>query len=206
MSLCPQPSEIESQSPECVATKKVTRENRRCLGAECGIDISFMHGLCKYCPKCNKQRNAARDIMASIERDLHTIGKNIAFRHFNRDRYISFDGKYEGPLNKCDTRVEVLKKDHGYHAMPIDVHVRPEPARFNNVTPDDVDWAARQRNFPHSLSMPRVANNFCVYCTEAVVNGAKNEVRVTRGVYLPIKHDCPRVRVYDLQGKLIEVI
>lgn len=206
MSTSQSPVTLETQSPECLSTRKMTRENRKCLGLECGLDISAMHGLCKYCPKCNEQRNAARDIQNDLERELHTIGRNIAFRHFNRDRYLSFDGKYEGPLNKCDTTVEVLKKDHGYHPMPRNVHVRALEPKFNNVTPDDVDWATKQRGFAHSLSMPRTMNNFCPKCTDAVVDDGKHEVRITRGVYRPINHDCPRVFVHDLQGKLIEVL
>ena len=39
---------------------------------------------------------------------------------------------------------------------------------------------------------------------EKVVVGAfANDVE---GVYLPIEHECPAVRVYDLHGKLIEVL
>lgn len=71
---------------------------------------------------------------------------------------------------------------------------------------DDHDWALRQKPFAHSLSMPRTMNNFCPKCTDAVVDDGKHEVRITRGVYRPINHDCPRVFVHDLQGKLIEVL
>lgn len=42
--------------------------------------------------------------------------------------------------------------------------------------------------------------NFCPHCIDVV------GPRKTRGVYLPIEHDCPRTRVYDLQGNLIEVL
>src|SRR6202030_1544831 len=55
----------------------------------------------------------------------------------------------------------LFKKDRGYHAMPIDVHVQPVAPKFSQVTPDDVDWATRQSAFEHSLTMPRKAANFC---------------------------------------------
>lgn len=195
---------LENQSPECVGTDYLAP----LACSVCGKLFEPVRVDQVNCSRaCNTvKKMQVRDAKRAELKTLHTIGKNIAFRHFNRDRYLSFDGKYEGPLNKCDTRVEVLKKDQGYRPMPIDVHVRPVKPKFNNVTPDDVDWATKQRAFPHSLSMPRVANNHCAVCTDAVVDASRNEVRVTRGVYLSIEHECPRVRVYDLQGKLLEVI
>lgn len=214
MSTQPQ-STVELQSPECVPTDYLgclEQEEHSVLGriiaCMCGNEFQVRRKDQKNCTKlcANKVAHGVRDAKRRDNKELHMIGKNIAFRHFNRDRYLSFDGKYEGPLNKCDTTVEVLKKDTGYRAMPIDVHVKPIEPKFNNVTPDDVDWATKQKSFPHSLAMPRVANNFCTRCSEAIVDGGKKEVRVTRGVYLPIEHDCPKVRVYDLQGKLMEVL
>jgi hypothetical protein len=50
-----------------------------------------------------------------------------------------------------------------------------------------------------------VYKNFCTCCAEAVVDGAGKTVRVTKGVYLPIEHQCNSVRVYDLRGNLLEV-
>ena len=47
----------------------------------------------------------------------------------------------------------------------------------------------------------RCLKNYCPHCSEDVAG-----TRVTRGCYLPIEHDCPRVRVYDLRGKLLEVL
>jgi hypothetical protein len=88
----------------------------------------------------------------------------------------------------------------------------------------DHDWATNQAPFPHSLPMPRHYNYICLNCTDQVVEvietyehpwskrvGEKpitsvtRVIRETKGVYLPVEHDCPRVRVYDLQGKLLEV-
>lgn len=69
---------------------------------------------------------------------------------------------------------------------------------------DDHDWAQQQKAFPHSLSMPKALKHFCPDCVDTVVSKHKS-VRVTRGVYLPIEHECNRVRVYDLAGKLLEV-
>lgn len=48
--------------------------------------------------------------------------------------------------------------------------------------------------------------NLCTQCTEVVVDEkTARVVRVTKGVYLPVDHDCKRVRVYNLKGQLIEV-
>lgn len=229
------PITISTQSPECLGTENLgaDKSNGSMLG-------QILAAICKQCKEpipvgtrkdakyCSREcqhpatKHIARDMQRDLERELHTIGRNIAFRHFNRDRYLSFDGKYEGPLNKCDTTVEVLKKDHGYHPMPRNVHVRAIEPKFNNVTPDDEQWAkgshlsgcdglpcvcGRSRhNFQHTHSMPRRSKVFCATCTDAVVDDSKKEVRVTKGVYLPIEHECSKLRVYDLTGRLLEVL
>jgi len=69
----------------------------------------------------------------------------------------------------------------------------------------DQEWAAEQTQFPHTLPMPRSLKTFCPDCVDAVLDIARNKyLRTTRGVYLPIDHECNSVRVYDLAGKLRE--
>lgn len=72
------------------------------------------------------------------------------------------------------------------------------------MTIEDHDWANRQKPFPHSHPMPRMRNNFCASCVDVVINRNNEEIRTTRGVYLPIEHVCARIRVYDLRGNLIK--
>lgn len=86
----------------------------------------------------------------------------------------------------------------------INIQPHRQSTRKKHSIIDDHDWASRQQPFPHTLYMPRAYKNFCTDCEESVVNGDKT-VRHTRGVYLPIEHQCNRVRVYDLAGKLLEV-
>jgi hypothetical protein len=50
--------------------------------------------------------------------------------------------------------------------------------------------------FPHSHDMPRLRKNFCPHCAEVVVNG-NSVLRETKGAYLPIEHECPKVDVVD---------
>jgi hypothetical protein len=65
----------------------------------------------------------------------------------------------------------------------------PRSVRFHAVTPEDVAWSSRQSAFPHSQPMPRTLKNYCVSCTEMVTDG-DTVLRETRGMYLPIEHDC----------------
>lgn len=69
---------------------------------------------------------------------------------------------------------------------------------------DDNDWCNKQKPFPHTHSMPRALKNYCVNCRETVIDSFGDTVRVTKGCYMPVDHGCA-TRVYDLQGKLLEV-
>lgn len=169
----------------------------------CGDDILHMRPNAKWCSR-DCQHNSNRGMLRAFNRAFAQVMRNLQFKYINRDKTWSFDGRYEGPLNKPVTTNVKVRKDHGYHPMPFDVHVRPMDKKYSVGTPQDHDWATKQRAFPHSQSMPRAYKSFCANCFEVVVNGA-TELRVTRGVYLPIEHDCNSVRVYDLHGKLLEV-
>lgn len=210
------------QSPECVTTPKVAPGQDSfgflvcCEHSDCyntffnntGYDNQPIKGVPRqYCSRICKSRSRDKKEMQDrvAARSLKQQVVNIVWAHLNRDRYIGFDGKYEGPLNQCFTIEVAIRKDRGYHPMPIDVHVRPVEPKFAQVTPEDVDWAQRQRAFQHSQSMPRPFKTFCTNCVEMVIDTGNKKVRATKGVYLPIEHDCARVRVYDLQGVLLEV-
>lgn len=83
---------------------------------------------------------------------------------------------------------------------------RSHDAKKKPTTLDDHEWVARQRPFPHTQEMPRRFNSYCAQCTEVVLSVKRPwVVRITKGVYLPIEHECNSVRVYNLQGNLIEV-
>lgn len=186
--------------PECVGTLK--HEARKCT--VCGDDIpTEKRSGTKLCSRAC-QHNAARDMTLEMERELKLVARNAWFRMVNRNKALSFDGRYEGPSG---LRVVFSKftKDKVTEHKGVDVHVRPVEPKHSVLTPEDHDHATKQRAFPHSQSMPRAFTSFCTSCIEMVIDTRQSEVRVTRGVYLPIEHDCARVRVYDLVGKLIEV-
>lgn len=151
----------------------------------------------------NKQRDAARAEARKLK--AHVV--NIAYRHLNRDRYFSFDGKYEGPANKCITFTVGIKKDKGYHPMPRAVHCEPLPVKIvDSVTvhSEGTQQAIWTKPFPHTSTMPRTHKTYCAVCVEMVIDESERRVRVTKGVYLPIEHKCGCVRVYDLRGNLLE--
>lgn len=163
----------------------------------------------EYCSK--RCRGKARDEKELKDRANNRTLKqqivNIAFGHLNRDRYIGFDGRYEGPLNKPVTLIVTIRKDKGYHPMPIDVHVKPLDVKDNSNRDilADQDWCNRQRAFPHTNPMPRAFHAFCTQCVDMVIDAKASIVRATKGVYLPVNHDCARVRVFNLMGELLEV-
>lgn len=183
----------------CVGTQTLTR---KC--ARCGTEISNGFGRPrKYCVDCNVHRNAAREMQSTMKKELRVVLANIVYSYLNRDRYFSFDGRYEGPLNKSITFVMRHKKDKGYHPMPVDVHVEPAAPKFTMVTIEDVEWGKKQGRT--TQQMPRRFNSFCADCVEVVIDRESKKVRVTKGVYLSIEHECKRVRFYNLHGALLEV-
>lgn len=187
---------------KCATTQEV--EGRLCEA--CDADISHKRPQAKFCSRAcahSATNNFARDMEAEMLRELKTVTRNVAYGYLNRDRYIGMDGRYEGPMNKSVTFVESIVKDKGYHPMPIDVHVRAIEPKFTQVTPEDVDWGNRQGRKGHT-PMHRKHNNFCAVCVQVVIDKDKRQVRTTKGVYLPIEHQCNSVRVYDLRGKLLE--
>jgi hypothetical protein len=92
------------------------------------------------------------------------------------------------------TNQRSFKWDRGYHVCPA-IDLPKQIVRFNQVTPEDVGWGLKSA-FKHSRNMPPLLTNFCPNCSESVV-AANKLVRSTRGMYLPIKHECPAQRVYN---------
>lgn len=162
----------------------------------------------QVCNQANKHSNEA--VKRKAAKEIRTAQRNKEFADLNRDRYINkIDARTAGPLNTSDTTIEKLVKDKRVSVVPLsrDIPTPKVGSKFVQYDPLEYEqFDKKQKSFTHSLSMPRNNKCFCTQCAERVVDKKGNEVRVTRGVYLPIEHDCPRVRVYDLQGKLIEVI
>lgn len=200
------------QGQTCAGTQENEARNCRTCGDE--IPVTARRGTC-YCSR-DCQHNSSRDMVADLERELKSVCKNIAYGHLNRDRSIGFDGRYEGPLNQPITVIVTLRKDPAGTPRGVDCPTPKIQPHYGVLTPEDHDWAQRQKAFPHSDSMPRAFAYFCAACTEMVIDGNRS-VRVTRGVYLPKEHQCgtktPQgkwdgkgsIRVFDLQGKLLEV-
>lgn len=88
---------------------------------------------------------------------------------------------------------------------PDTAPIPQQKSDFNYITPEDVYWAERHKAFSHTLAMPRSLRNFCPMCVDKVIDYTSKPARTTVGVYLPVEHACPRIRLYDLMGKLIEV-
>lgn len=216
----------EVQSPKCVGTQKVAPggidnldhfgelvvcEHSTCNNAffnKTGYNGMLRGGLLRhYCSvSCKSKTRDKNEMQLRAEnRELKQRLANYAWARLNRDRAFAFDGRYEGTTTEPITVVYGMRKDTGYVAMPIDVHVEPRQPKFNQVTPEDVTWALKQRGVPHSLPMPRLLKTYCACCREAVIDGTR-EVRVTKGCYLPVDHECPRTRVYDIRGALLEVL
>jgi len=51
-----------------------------------------------------------------------------------------------------------------------------------------------------AATQPRCFTNFCPHCAEMVTDG-DSVLRRTKGLYLPVEHECPKVRVYEGAAK-----
>jgi hypothetical protein len=110
--------------------------------------------------------------------DLKRSGK--INRH--RDNYLNFDGTYEGVesswVRTSPTEVKKEQKDKGYRAATGGA-LPPAKPRFNQVTPEDVDWATRDWKHVHGIRASEFAmirdeqdgalTNWCPTCKEFVV-------------------------------------
>lgn len=196
---------VDMLMSECVTTQEVGAWLKHCVKCNEEFTPNKFHPNQRHCSRfC--QNHSARTMAREMTRELKSVLSDVAYRYVNRDRYIPLNfgiGTYTGPLNKSVTWVVKLAKDKGYHPMPINVHVRAVEPKFNHVTPEDVDWGHRQGRA--TQTMPRKHNTFCAACVDVVIDGDKRNVRVTKGVYLPIKHECGCARVYNFQGMLLEI-
>ncbi len=176
----------------------------------CGADIVFLHGSRLHCDDCQPQRyrSGARDERTKERRAEDAILTQRAIdswlRIYNRSRAFSTFGKND-PLDKLPTVQVVRVKDKGYHPMPIDVHLDPLPHKHVDALTIHVEgeYQASQTKSLHATDMPRKHTSFCATCVDMVVDDIAS-VRVNKGVYLPIEHQCNSMRVYDLRGNLLE--
>lgn len=171
----------------------------------CGKDISHLYALRKYCMECNEQRHAARDEEREENARITMGVTDYWLRIHNLSRAFSLFGKHD-PLTELPHISIDKRKDRTAQALlskdlPCPIRAR----KFSEPTLSDNEWDDKQRPFPHSLPMPRLLKTYCACCREAVIDGTR-EVRVTKGCYLPVDHECPRTRVYDIRGALLEVL
>jgi hypothetical protein len=149
---------------------------RLCL--KCGEDITFSHGLSKYCKTCNQQRHALRELECWCWRHKlpllqcalcsPLVETQIDIDRFlsehNKDRAFSTFGKHD-PADEVrlpsvkrrkedeDRRVYFRDERESKHTHFHEPDAKTEP-KFNIVTPEDHDWATRQR------STRRLKNNW----------------------------------------------
>ena len=103
-------------------------------------DINCKHGLMKICCVICKEQNGEL-----------VDARSTAKAYTNRKRFKKDHPHAAPPPGLSDNEEASLRS--------IFDAKRVEP-RFQQVTPEDVDWAERQTPFPHSQSMPRKATNF----------------------------------------------
>jgi hypothetical protein len=165
-------------------SNKVDFLRKGCAACGAEVEVNGFGRLYKYCDDCRKHDHGARTKEMLLLRNLRVESANIAVGHLRSFKYMSFDGRWEGPDNLHFTVLVGLRKDHGYHAMPIDVHVRPIEPKFNLVTPEDVDWSKRQRQFRQPDELLKPKTNFCPTCSverEEVVLQLKREWWIEKG-------------------------
>jgi hypothetical protein len=171
----------------------------------CGAEIEQPTGRGRKRIYCNEHyrdadnRNGARNRFQLYKDRLEDANNTVALGHLRRFKYMSFDGRYEGPSALCFTVVTNLRFDRGFKAMPIDEHVKPSEARFTTVTPEDVEWGFRQSSqharwatsgdgartaYPPSRNITEPLTNFCPHCTvetQSVVMKLKREYWMDKG-------------------------
>lgn len=200
------------QSPKCVTTQNLNTQMEELV-----VDLLATENQCEWCGSdvnlSTKRRGkhvfctheCAVSFNNSTRSERTVQSRNERFRRINRDRYLArCDGKYEGPLNQSDTTVDKLIKDPAPTTPKgVDCPCPTLPVK-NNKNRDiirDEQFDARGSGLRHP--MPRQRTNFCAVCVEVVVDGSGKVVRSTRGVFLPIDHDCKK-RTFGLNNKLIK--
>jgi hypothetical protein len=178
----------EDQSLKCAGCDFLAPQ--RC--AWCGEEFtSKRDGQVCCSSECREKRKSRRKLEKRI------LANNERYLHRNRDRYQSkLDGRKEGPRNGVQLKVNTIKRDGGYRAMPINVHVTVTPKFSDPLTHQESIKEAQRKEARTSerQTMPRRYENYCPVCVEVVMrNGV--EVRRTKGMYRSKDHDCGEVVV-----------
>lgn len=167
----------------------------------------------KMCPDCTQfdsQRNAALRVgrleTPTAQVELHwreVLDQAGLCEHIFQEKWLStMDGRL---LDLANTEESPTYFDLSDGLKKLYEQRRLDAAKRKTAL-DGHEWIERAKPFPHTLAMPRAFRAFCVHCVDVVLSNKKPWViRHTKGVYLPIEHECHSVRVYNLQGTLLEV-
>jgi hypothetical protein len=179
-------------------------------------EYKFSDGsIIKMCPDCtefdNKREAVLRTGSVVIPQSKEKIHWNMLLVKEDitlddgLDYWLTYAGDTAGAQKAGEQSGYVYVAD--LHGAFMGVMVKRLQQAKKKPTPiDDHEWVERQKPFPHTLSMPRKLTAYCPNCTEIVLSVKKPWViRMTKGVYLPIEHECNSVRVYDLNNNLLEV-
>lgn len=179
-------------------------------------EFKFSDGaLIKMCPDCTAFDTKRNEVLRrgslevpKSEEKIHWLelldnaGLPIS-EGLQRETVLSGDAA--GVYKKAEEEYGALFVTDLYDSIKAVMYLHRKPPN-KRTTLDDHEWVARQRSFPHTHEMPRRFTSYCAHCTEVVLSVKRPwVVRITKGVYLPIEHECNSVRVYNLQGNLIEV-
>lgn len=167
-----------SPTPACVFNDVIDMLGDCCV--ICGTEIEQPTRGRKrtYCEFCSNGGHGARNREQYFRNRLNEVAENVASSHLRAFKYMSFDGRYEGPTNLCFQVVTALKFDRGYKPMPIDVHVKPAHFPQTMYTAlDDHEHVLRQKPLRDGLARPKT--NHCPHCSterEELVLVMKKEV------------------------------
>lgn len=128
---------------------------------------------------------------------------NARFATLHRDCAMSFDGRYEGPLNCYSTDNRWRR---GTPSIPVG-YDKPAPVIEQKFVPLDLEYMSKMQAAERrgDGGLPRALRNYCGTCKDRVINPAGKVVREWLAMYLPVNHPCGKLRVFDIYGKLLEV-
>jgi hypothetical protein len=161
-------------------TKPIDLLSDKCIFPFCNEEVEQTnngrgHRNKIYCAEHARYRNGNRDRWQVLKDRIDTLNENEAFAYLNKFRYMGFDGKYEGPSNLCFTVVTGLKKDRGYHAMPIDEHLKPitnphqiTAAELHTLREEERARDVRAVMMNRQTGLSRPQTNYCPHCTTDV--------------------------------------
>jgi hypothetical protein len=148
----------------------MSTELQAAAGGRAGADVKIavrnslvIDFLVKRCKQCGKEifdsSTKPRKFCDNNNRCCMAYSRSV----HDRDRSIGFDGRYSGPLSGIRMR-RATGPDRGFHPIILpkdaDVHVKPIEPKFNQVTPEDVDWAERQKSVDRRYEPRKVRASF----------------------------------------------